>query len=91
VRTCANKVVAGVRWSTLPPNIRHQDTRQITSAGDFNQLEGLAVAIPWGFEPPLPHQPNRIVFDPMKGPSLLPAFALIESRREEHCTPVGTS
>jgi hypothetical protein len=53
------------------------------------QLEGLAVAIPWGFESPLPHQPNWIVFDQMKG--LLPAFALIESRREEHCTPAGIS
>ena len=52
VRICANKVVADVRWSTLPPNIRQENTRQITSARDFNQFEGLAVAIPWGFEPP---------------------------------------
>ncbi len=56
VRICANKVVAGVRCSTLLPNIRPQDTRQFASAQQINQLEGLAVAIPWGFESPLPHQ-----------------------------------
>src|SRR5688572_18650570 len=29
------------------------------SVGDHpHQLEGLAVAIPWGFESPLPHQPS---------------------------------
>ena len=26
----------------------------------FNQLEGLAVAIPWGFNPPLSHQLNQL-------------------------------
>jgi hypothetical protein len=41
--------------STLLPTIRLQDTRQFTSAQQINQLEGLAVAIPWGFESPLPH------------------------------------
>jgi len=56
VRICANKVVACVRLSTLLPTIRLQDTRQFTSAQQINQLEGLAVAIPWGFESPLPHQ-----------------------------------
>jgi hypothetical protein len=55
VRICANKVVACVRLSTLLPTIRLQDTRQFTSAQQINQLEGLAVAIPWGFESPLPH------------------------------------
>ena len=55
VRICANKVVAGVRCSTLLPNIRPQETRQFASAQQIDQLEGLAVAIPWGFESPLPH------------------------------------
>src|SRR5512138_3065806 len=55
VRICANKVVACVRCSTLLPTIRLQDTRQFTSAQQISQLEGLAVAIPWGFESPLPH------------------------------------
>jgi hypothetical protein len=50
VRICANKVVAGVRWSRLQFRIRPQDTRQCASAQQINQLEGLAVAIPWGFE-----------------------------------------
>ena len=53
VRMCANKVVAGVRWSALLPNIRSEDTRQFASAQQIKQLEGLAVAIPWGFESPL--------------------------------------
>jgi len=57
VRICANKVVAGVRSSTLVLDIRPQDTRQFTSAQRFDQ--GLAVAIPWGFESPLPHQESR--------------------------------
>ena len=52
MRICANKVVAGGRFSTLVLNIRPQDTRQFTSAQRFDQLEGLAVAIPWGFESP---------------------------------------
>ena len=56
VRICANKVVAGVRCSTLLPTIRPQSTRQFASAQQIDQLEGLAVAIPWGFESPLPHQ-----------------------------------
>ena len=43
------------RLSTLLLNIRPLDTRQFTSAQRINQLEGLAVAIPWGFESPLPH------------------------------------
>ena len=55
MRTCANKVVACVRLSTLLPNIRSQDARQFISAQQIDQLEGLAVAIPWGFESPLPH------------------------------------
>ena len=49
---CAKKVVACVRCSALLPNIRPQKTRQIPSAQQINQLEGLAVAIPWGFESP---------------------------------------
>jgi hypothetical protein len=56
VRICANKVVAGVRYSTLVPNVRPQVTREFASAQQMNQFEGLAVAIPWGFESPLPHQ-----------------------------------
>jgi hypothetical protein len=46
---CANRVVAGVRCSTLPLHIRSQTARQFSSAQHFNQLEGLALAIPWGF------------------------------------------
>jgi hypothetical protein len=62
VRICANKVVACVRLSTLPPNIRSQDARQFTSAQHFHQFEGLAVAIPWGFESPLPHHLLNLAF-----------------------------
>src|SRR5687767_15847649 len=58
VRICANKVVACLRCSTPLLTIRPQDARQFTSAQHFDQLEGLAVAIPWGFESPLPHQPS---------------------------------
>ena len=43
---CANKVVAGIRDSTLLPNIRPQDTHQFAPAQQITQLEGLAVAIP---------------------------------------------
>src|SRR6185503_12100181 len=60
VRICANRVGACVRLSTLLRNIRPQDTLQFTRARDFNQLEGLAVAIPWGFESPLPHHSTRL-------------------------------
>jgi len=42
--------------STLLLNIRPWDARQFTCAQQILQLEGLAVAIPWGFESPLPHQ-----------------------------------
>jgi hypothetical protein len=52
VRICANKVVGGVRSSTLLPNIRAQETRQFASVQEINQLEGLAVARPWGSSPP---------------------------------------
>ena len=45
-RICANKVVAGVRYSKLLPIIRSQKTRQFTSAQQVDQLEGLAVATP---------------------------------------------
>ena len=71
VRICANKVVAGVRCSALLPNIRSEDTRRFASALQINQFEGLAVAIPWGFESPLPHQPSlasgRVSFSPRHG------------------------
>ena len=40
----------------LQPNIRSQNTHQFAAAQQITQLEGLAVAIPWGFESPLPHQ-----------------------------------
>ena len=52
---CANKVVACVSCGTLLPSIRAQDARRFAAAQQINQLEGLAVAIPWGFESPLPH------------------------------------
>ena len=54
VRICANKVVAGVRSSTHLLNIRSWNPRQFATAQQICQLEGLAVAIPWGFESPLP-------------------------------------
>ena len=37
--------------ASVKPNVRSQNTRQFTSARDFVQLEGLAVAISWGFVP----------------------------------------
>jgi len=43
---CANKVVAGVRCSTLLPNIRPQERRQFASAQQIDQREALAVATP---------------------------------------------
>ena len=58
VRICANRVVACVR-GTLLPTIRPQDARQFASAQQINQLEGLAVAIPWGVEFPLPRQKKQ--------------------------------
>jgi len=45
-----------LRFSTLLFNIRPQNAGQITSVRDFVQLDGLAIAISWGFESPLPHQ-----------------------------------
>jgi hypothetical protein len=59
VRICANKIGTGVRVSTLLLNIRPVNMRQFASAREFDQLEGLAVAIPWGFESPLPHHPRK--------------------------------
>jgi hypothetical protein len=62
-KPCANlcdKVVACVRYSTLLPNIRPQKTRQFTSAQQINQFEGLAVAIPCGFESPPSALPIKI-------------------------------
>ena len=55
VRMCANRAVAGVRSSSLRLSIRSRDPQQFASAHQIIQLEGLAVAIPWGFESPLPH------------------------------------
>ena len=60
MRICANKIGTGVRCSALLPNIRSEGTRQFASAQQINQLEGLAVAIPWGFESPLPHHLIRL-------------------------------
>jgi putative endonuclease len=62
VRICANKIVACVRYSTLMRNIRPQDTRQFTSAQHFDQLEGLAVAIPWGSSPPFRRRVTHYVY-----------------------------
>ena len=66
VRICANKVVACLRCSTPLLTIRPQDARQFTSAQHFDQLEGLAVAIPWGFESPLPHHSIRPALAPSR-------------------------
>jgi len=41
---CANRFVAGVRGSTLPPTFRPQDTPQFASAQQVRQFEGLAPA-----------------------------------------------
>ena len=57
---CANKVVAGVRCSALLPNIRPVNTRQFASAAQIDQLEGLAVAILWGHESPVPHYIEKL-------------------------------
>jgi len=46
VRICANKVVAGVRRSSLLLRIRSQDPHQFAAAYPFHQFEGLAVATP---------------------------------------------
>ena len=67
---CANKVVADVRCNTDLPDIRPQDTCQFTSAQEINQLEGLAVAIPWGFESPLPHHSIRLSARPRRAARL---------------------
>jgi hypothetical protein len=50
------KSALGVRCSTLLTCVRPEDTHQSTSAC-VNQLEGLAVARPWGFESPLTSPP----------------------------------
>ena len=59
MRICANKIGTGVRVSTLLLNIRPVNMRQFASARDFDQLEGLAVAIPWGFEARVPPSQGR--------------------------------
>ena len=64
-------------------NIRPQDTRQFASAQQIDQLEGLAVAIPWGFESPLPHQlqiqQRRLPIDePAEAPAKAPLSCLCE-------------
>jgi len=48
VRICANKIVAGERCRTLLRNTRLTGARQITSACDFDKLEGLALQAPEG-------------------------------------------
>src|SRR5262245_9448017 len=75
------KFVAGVRYATLLPEIRPHDTRQFASPRDFHQLEGLAVARPWGFESPLPHQPLSI-----KKPETYQGdqASVVEHRVQEH-------
>jgi putative endonuclease len=59
---CANKVVAGVRRRTLLPTMRRQDARQSTRAQQIIQLEGLAVAIPWGSSPPFRRRVTHYVY-----------------------------
>jgi hypothetical protein len=62
VRMCANKVVAGVRCSSPQLRIRSPDPHESTGAYRIRQFEGLPVAIPWGFESPLPHQDTKARF-----------------------------
>ena len=52
MRICANKVVAGARPSSLVRKICSQDSNKFARAHQIHQLEGLAVAIPWGSSPP---------------------------------------
>ena len=40
--------------------LRPQDPHQFTSAQRIDQLEGLAVATPWGFESLVPHHSTRL-------------------------------
>src|SRR5262245_45732450 len=73
MRTCANEVVAGARCSTLLPTMRLQDARQSARTRQIIKLEGLAVAIPWGFESPFPHHSTR-------GEPIIMANVLSESK-----------
>jgi len=59
VRMCANRIVAGARCSSVLLRNRPEDSYQFASAQHFHQLEGLAIAISWGFESPLPHHSTR--------------------------------
>jgi hypothetical protein len=68
---CANKVVDGVHCCTLPSNIRPQKMRQFASPQQIEQLEGLAVARPWGFDSPSAPKDER--------PSIYWAFLLSDS------------
>jgi hypothetical protein len=70
---CANKVVACGRCSTLLTTIRPQNARQSAPAQQIIQLEGLAVAIPWGFESPF-RTNKQIAESPSEG---FPRAALI--------------
>ena len=57
---CADKVVAEVYLEHARAHICQQDSREFTSAHDFNQLEGLAVAIaPRGRPHRQPHLDRR--------------------------------
>ena len=58
-----------MRCSTLLPTIHPQSTRQFASAQQIVQLEGLAVAISWGFESPFPHQVTQGPDCPVHKPS----------------------
>ena len=58
-RRSSTFVAAGLPW---PDHGRRQTRRPSTRKWrnwQTHQLEGLAVAIPWGFESPLPHQDKR--------------------------------
>jgi hypothetical protein len=92
VRLCANKVGAEVCSSTLVPKIRQQDSREIASVHDFNQLEGLAVAIPWGFESPLPHHSTRLFrFASRRLAHGRPANGVLRERRSRESKGIPTS
>ena len=60
VRMCAKKVVAACAAARSCPTSVRRIRVSSRQHSDINQLEGLAVAIPWGFESPLPHHSTRL-------------------------------
>ena len=70
VRMCANRAVAVVHRSSLLLGIRSQDPHQSTAAHQIRQIEGLAVAISWGFKFPPSVPPLELVVQYASRPEL---------------------